>query len=626
MLNAFRSSGRSKFTTILVWFILGLLVVGLAGFGLGGAVSGLANQNVARVGDQGVETETFVRQVQQQRNQLAQQFQQPITMAQLQAFGVDRQVLDQMITRAALDNQVTAMEISAGDEVVRNQLLSSGSFQGVNGSFDQQAYEFFLRQSGLSAREYEAQVRKDAARVLLEVGVVGGVEMPRAFAEAVLRYAGEERSFSLVRLTEGDLETPVAEPTDADLQAYYEANAEAYSAPETRVVSYAAMTPALMSDQVEVTEEQIVALYDQRADSYVQPERRDVDVIAFGTEAEAAEAKAAIDAGTQSFGDLAEARGLTAQDVSLGTLTSDNLGSAAREVVFGAEAPGVFGPVQSDLGPALYRINAILAAQTRTVEDVREELRAEIASDAVLDEIADQIEPVEDLLAAGATIEEIADETPLVFGELALTDTLGEGLAGDVAFRRPAFESEIGDELDLVELEDGGIAALRLERIDPPAVLPFDEVAEQVADDWRTAEVAAALAAQAAALKAQLDEGRQFASVAGALELRSLGPVTRDGTVDPDLPGGLLEQVFGLETGQSVVIEDLGGAVLVQLDEVVPVDLSDDASAQQIDALSGELSGALANDLFQAYAQSVLNNTPVSVNDQLIDDTLALYP
>ncbi len=626
MLNAFRSSGRSKGTSILVWIILGLLVVGLTGFGLGGAVSGLASQNVARVNGEKIETATFVRLVDQQRQRLSQEFQRPITMAQAQLFGIDQQVLGQLVTQAALDDQMADLKISAGDAVVRDQLMATQAFQGVSGGFDQTAYDFFLRQSGLSAREYEDQLRKDAARTLLDVAVASGLQMPDVFGEAVLKYANEERRFSVVRLTEADLETPIEAPTDADLQAHYTANPDEYTAPETRIVSYAALTPAQLGNEIEITDEQIAALYDSRSETYARPELRVFDLIGFGTEAEAAEAKAAIEAGELTFDGLAESRGLTAADLSAGTVAAEDLGATAREVVFGAEGPGVLGPVQTDLGPSLYRLNAILAAQTQTLEDVREDLRTELAQDAALDELVDLIEPVEDLLAAGATLEEIAQETPLAFGELALTSDVGEGLAGDLAFRREAFEAEVGEERDLVELGEGGIAALRVERVDPPALRPYDEVADQVAADWRGAQISAALATQAAALKAALDEGRQLAPLAEELDLREMGPVTRRGQVDTDLPPDVLEQVFALEPRASTVIQDLDGALLVQITEVVPVDATDPANSEQLERLNGELSGALANSLFQAYAQMLVDGAEVSVNQQLIEDTLALYP
>ncbi|MEM9270526.1 MAG: SurA N-terminal domain-containing protein, partial [Pseudomonadota bacterium] len=120
MLNIFRSS-RSN---VLVWILLGLLIVGLTGFGLSGTVSGLSSQNVARVGDEGVETDTFMRALQNEISRIQQQTGQPIGMAQAQEFGIDRQVLSSLVGLAALDNKAAEMGISVGDEAVREAVLT----------------------------------------------------------------------------------------------------------------------------------------------------------------------------------------------------------------------------------------------------------------------------------------------------------------------------------------------------------------------------------------------------------------------------------------------------------------------------------------------------------------------
>ncbi|MEM9229769.1 MAG: SurA N-terminal domain-containing protein [Pseudomonadota bacterium] len=627
MLNMFRSSGKSKGMSIVVWILLGLLIIGLTGFGLGGAVSGLAGASVARVGGQTVETEDFIRQLDRQRNAFAQSTGQAVTMSQAQLFGLDQQVLSQMITRAALDDQVADMGVSVGDQIVRDQLSGSGQFQGVDGSFDQTSYEFFLRQSGLTPSQFEDQLRRDAARTLLEVAVAGGVEMPDLFAETLLIQLAEERSFSLVRLTPALLAEPIPEPTEAELRAFYDENPDLFTTAETRVVSYASMSPDQMADTIEVTDAQVQDLYNARADAYDQPERRIVDVLGFGSEADAQEALDQINAGAQSFDDLVSARGLENRDITLGPITRDSLGANARDVVFGAAEPGVFGPVQSDLGPSLYRVNAILAAQTRSLDDVSNELRAELASDAAIDAVLDLIDPVQDLLAAGATLEEVAQETGLGFGEIGLTAVPADsGLGADLTFRAEAFEAEVGEERDLVELDNGGIAAVRVERVDPPMLRPYEDETAAIRENWAAAARAAALAEQAATLKAQLDEGRQFASVAEGLERRDFGPVNRNGAIDPDLPPELLSRVFELDQSASAVIEDLDGAVLVQVTGVTAFDPDAAENADRVEALKTELNSSLSSTLFQAYAQQLVDATSVSINQQLITDTLALYP
>ncbi|MEO1274928.1 MAG: peptidylprolyl isomerase, partial [Pseudomonadota bacterium] len=417
MLNSFRSKGRGTGTNIVVWALLGLLMVGLTGLGLGGAVSSLSGQNVASIDGEPVPRDAFVRQLFRQLDAFGQQTGQRPTVQQARAFGLDQQVLTQMIGRAAVDAQARGMGLSVPDTMVRDALIENPSFSGLSGGFDAESYEFFLNRQGMTAREFEEELRTDLTRALVQAGVSGGLAMPRAGAEAILAWQGEQRSIRAVEFTREGLEPP-ADPDDATLMAYWEEHPELYTLPETRIVSYVVLRPDDLAGEIEIGEEALRAAYDARADSYDQPERRMVDVIGFADMAAAEAAKAAIEAGETTFGDIASVRGLSAADLSLGAVARGGVASGARDAVFGLEEPGVAGPAMGDLGPSLFRVNAILPARSTSFEEAREDLATELAAVEAAQDLIGWYEPVEDLLAGGATLEEIAEETPLAFAEI----------------------------------------------------------------------------------------------------------------------------------------------------------------------------------------------------------------
>ncbi|MEO1551295.1 MAG: SurA N-terminal domain-containing protein, partial [Pseudomonadota bacterium] len=214
MLNIFRSS-RSN---ILVWILLGLLIVALTGFGLSGSVSGLSSQNVARVGDEGVESDTFLRALQNEVSRIQQQTGQPIGMAQAQEFGLDRAVLSTLVGLAALDNQTAELGLSVGDTAVREAVLAMPQFASGTG-FSQEQYTFALSNQGLTPKEFETDLRKGLTREVLRQSLVSGTEVPAAVIDRILDFSGETRSFSYVALTPDTLSTAPQPPTDAQIQA-----------------------------------------------------------------------------------------------------------------------------------------------------------------------------------------------------------------------------------------------------------------------------------------------------------------------------------------------------------------------------------------------------------------------
>ena len=155
-----------------------------------------------------------------------------------------------------------------------------------------------------------------------------------------------------------------------------------------------------------VDEAELKKTYQDKINDYVVPEKRLVERLAFATDADAAAAKARLDAG-ETFEALVAERQLTLEDVDMGDVSKSDLG-AAGDAVFALTEPGVVGPLPSDIGPALFRMNAILAAQETPFESVRDDLAVEVQLAAARAAITAKVEAVDDLLAGGATLEAVS--------------------------------------------------------------------------------------------------------------------------------------------------------------------------------------------------------------------------
>ena len=427
--------------------------------------------------------------------------------------------------------------------------------------------------------------------------------MPDQLSETILGYLGEQRAFAYAVITPDKLTGDAPTPTEPALRTYYDENPDAYTVPETRRVAYVALRPADLVDEVEVPQDEIQAAYDARADSYNTPEGRVIDQISFPSLDDAEAAKGRIDSGEASFDDIADARGLSATDIARGLVRREGLNSAARDAVFGAEGLSVVGPVDTDLGPSLFRVNAIIPARTVPLEDVADTLRAELAGDEARRRVADHIDQVQDLLASGATLQEIADETVLTLGETGISIQPGDDLAADAAFRAEALEAEVDEDRDLIDLSDGGIAALRVTGIDAPRLQAFEDVRDQVESDWTVVEEQKRLTALAEALQAKLQEGRTFSGIAteAGLDLIEELPRDRSAVLSGAVPRALLQEVFALDRkGATAIVGDVLGVYLVQLTDIVPVDPSDPEQAERLAQLDRAFSGQLGSDLFSA--------------------------
>ncbi len=602
------ATAKGRTSRTLVWIILGLLVVGLAGFGV--TNFGGRTRSVGQVGDTEIEINRYARALRQELQALSAQAGQNITLSQALQFGLDRGVLQRLVAAAALENEVTRLGLSVGDREVQRQLLAIPAFAGPNGQFDRDAYEFSLDRSGQTAAGFEDTIRIDRASTILQAAVSAGITAPAGYADILLAYIGERRNFSWLQLNAASLSEPPSEPNQAELLAYYDANPDAFLLPAFKRLTYAWLSPEFIADQIEVDEGDLRARYDELSDVYNVPERRLVERLVFATLLEADAALADIRAGTSTFDDYVRGRGLSLQDVDLGEVTRDDLGAGAQ-VVFGLAEPGVAEPVDTDLGPALIRVNAILLARSIPFENVRDALREEFASDRARRLIGDQITEIDDLLAGGATLEELAHDTDMQLGQIDWREGNADGIAAIEGFAQAARLIEVGDFPEIAELNDGGIFALRLNELVPERPEPFAEARASVATAWRAADLARRLRSEAELLAAQIDTGAGISSLGHLVTVQT--HITRNDFI-AGTPPEFLAAVFALEVGQNIVIEGPGVTLIAQLNDILPPAHDNPNLGRLRASFSDDAAQSMAQDTLAAFTRALEVEAGISIN------------
>lgn len=603
----------NSISRVFVWILMGLLFVGLAGFGatnLSGTV-----RTVGSVGDEPIRVDDYARELQQEIRAFEAQSGQPLTFQQAQTLGIPQQVLSRLITTAALDGETAELGMSVGDATVAQQLREIPAFQGIDGSFDREAYRFALQNNGLSEGEFEEDLRQETARTLLQAAIVSGNRMPDIYGQTLLSYIGETRSFTWARLGPDMLDEEIPAATDAQLATYHADNIADYTLPELRDITYAWVTPDMLIDTVEVDDPALRRAYEEQSDQFNQPERRLVERVVMPDSAAAEAAKSDIETGARSFEDIVAERGLELADVDMGDVTREELGDAAN-AVFSAEVDQVVGPFNTDLGPALFRVNGILPALETPFEEAVPVLREQLAQDRARRVIDAMVQDVDDLLAGGATLEELAQETELVIGQIDWSRGSDGGIAGYDAFRRVAADVTEEDYPEVETLGDGGIFALRLNGVKPPREQSLDEVRAMVEADWRTAETEARLVAKAEGLAAELGEGKTFDAL--GLSATPLTGQTRTGFL-PDLPANALDRVFDMTGGEVAILPHQGNALLIRLDGIDAPDLDSPESQAILGAVEQQVSGGLSTDLYQALARDIQSRVGISIDQQALN-------
>ena len=597
---------------ILSFVLLGMLVVGLGGFG----VSNFGQQvdTVITVGKAQVSTSQYYRALKGQIDQFSQQFGTQFTFAQAQMFGLDAQTLQSLISNAALDNEAIRLGLSAGDVQVAQRIATTKAFLNVSGTFDRTTYAQVLEQNGLTVKDFEAGLRDDLARQLLQAAVVSGMNTPEALTDTLYAYQAETRAFTVLQLTQSSLPEKLAEPTEPDLQTFYTAHIADFTRPEAKRVAYALLKPSDLAKDQTVAEADIKAAYDAAFDTFNIPEKRLVERLVYPSEDEAKTAKAEFDAGT-SFEDLVKARGLTLGDIDMGDVSLVDLGEAGQDV-FALTEPGVVGPLPSNLGPALYRMNTILPAQITPFDQAQDTIKGDLQLAMATKTIVDKFEPINDLLAGGATIVEVAKDQAMTEGatDYAKDADDNDAVTQDAEFAKAVEAMEPGDFAQAVSLSDGSVMVLQVTETVPPTPVPFEKAREKITAAYQAEALAKALTALADSHLAAAKSGTRLETL-GITD--NVASATRS-TKLPAIPADVLAAAFTLKPEDVVKIDANGIVALVRLDAIKPADMASEGSKADIEALSQQTAQSIAQDAYELFSTAMTTQGGLTIDQAAI--------
>ena len=605
---------------------LGVLVLSFAVWGVADIFGGYGSQSVAEVGDTEVSSAQFNAAYQRELSTMADRLGRQLTPDEARALGVDRRVLRQLLTSAALTNHARDLRLGVSDEYVARQIVAEPSFQDAFGRFDRGRYESLLRYSGISESAYVAEQQRVAARAQLTETISGDLEPPAVLIDAYRSFQGAKRVADYVVLPAVD-PAELPDPGEAALKEFYATQEASFTTPELRALTLVVAEPDALKSTVEVLPEDIEAEYKARRDQYESAEKRAIDQILFSNAEQAGKARENIAAGGD-FLDIAREAGFTAADIDLGLVEqSDIVDPKIAEAAFSLAEGEISDPITGALGVAIVRVRRVEPGVVRPLEEVRAEIRERLALERARDEVLDLFERVEDERAAGQSLRDIGNSLNLPRIEIAATDRRGRDRTGKAVsdlpaspeLLRAAFETEAGDENDPVETATGGFIWYEVTGVTAPELRPFDTVRREVGKLWRDNEAAARLAERAAELVERGRDGATMAELAAeaGVEVRTSEPFTRRTPTTPFAPG-VVESVFSVPEGTFLAGagRESSQQVVLRVKHMLP---ADELAQADEDALMREAAFALRNDLYEQYVSGLQTRDGVTVNESALN-------
>lgn len=620
-LNTLRKGAGGVIGVIFVLLLIASFIIWFPA----GWFHGYGTQDVITVGDIKIGPQEYMRAQQDVLRAMSTQAGRSLSIQEARALGLDSRVLERLIGGAAIDTHAQALGLGISDTALLEDIMKDPNFKDAAGNFSPLAFQQALHSIGMTEQGYLVSLRERNLRrqILSTVGTV--VNSPSMLVDALNKFNGETRTLRYM-LVPASVAGTIPEPTEQDLKGYYDNHQSKFTQPEYRKIGVLAVTPETVKDQVEITEADVRAAYEANKDKLGNPERRKIQQIPFPDLDSAKAAYEKIQSGTD-FVALAKERGLSESDIDLGTLARTELADPTiAEAAFSLEANKVSEPVAGKLGGVvLLRVTEIQPGKTPTFEEAKADLEKKLLKERASGAIFDLHDKIEDELASGTTLSEVAGKLKLDYQLIDQVDRDGKKPDGS-AVTLPAqkdvlnavFATDTGVENDPIDAKDEGVIWYEVLGVMPEQLKPFDQVKDEVAKDWRSDEVRARVAKYAQDLVSALTGGKTLEDVAKELNVEVLtsDPLKRDGITVNILPATVAQAFTLPEKGYGSApsgVEE--GRIVFQVDKVTaPPPLV----AADADRLKHQLGLLISEDAIAEYFSALEARYGVSINQQAL--------
>ncbi len=618
---------RNSLNGFMAYVIVGLVIVAFGVFGvpeLGRMTQPSAvNAGGIKISAQEIDRE-FTQIIRRQESDTGTQISREDAIAQ----GLVDVAVQRLTVRTLLDKESDKFGLGVTDAMVREYLMEIPAFiDPITGRLDNNRMARALQDFGLSIQQFETLIRNELRRSQLTSALSTPIPAPRPMAKDLLLRQSEARSLTVVTIPLDKL-GEVPEPSEEDIQSYYEAHPDKFIMPEYRKFRAAIFRPSDFTQGLEVSEEDLQTLWQLRKDSLGEMERRTVRILTFRSEEAAKGALDQLKAGT-SFAELAEQQNHALENITFKDAMLTELPDlAVAQKAFAMAEPGISEEsIKTPFGDAIFEVVDITPAKETSFEAERANLEQEILLEDTSRKMIETIEAVENLLDTGLPLEEAlqeaADKTMQSYGPVDRNFFTRGGAILDklpLSVLKEAFALQEGEETPALPLdEEDGYYFLALDEILPPARKTLDEVRDTITALWRADKISAKLGKAAIDVEARMAAGEDLKDIAEALGYETQTLIVKRGEAAPSLPPSLLEDIFFAELGQSVSGQQItsNAVIIARIDDVFFPPLLQ-GEETMLNLYQNGMGAQIADETFQAYLNTMEAEEGVKINQAVI--------
>lgn len=495
MLDLFRRHATSWLIKVALFLIVIVFI-----FWGGYTYRSKQETQIARIDDHYISiadyNQTYNQMVEMYRRQLGEAFSEDM----IRQFNLKQQALDMLINRYLLARAAKELGLNATQQEIQQKILQYPVFQR-DGSFDQKQYLLVLQQNRLTPEAFEQQIATELTAQKVEDFIKRRVIVSEEDILAEYRSTNARIQLAYVAFDPKSYEPKVSLDEKA-VQNYYQEKQDKYMAPEKRRFAYVLFKSDDYLKDVKVSEDEVRQYYEDHQDNYHKEEEVRARHILFSVKEDApeeevkkvqAEAEKVLEQAKkgEDFAELAKKYskdpGTAKNGGDLGYFTREKMVEPFSDAAFALKPGEISGLVRTNFGFHIIKVEDVRPEKTSPLEEVKAEIETAIKKEKARDIAYKNSRDFSDVVYARRNMEKAAQADKLQVtrtAPLSQKDTITGLEPSSANILNTVFSLPENGVSDVIEVPEGFVVA-QVESVQAPAVLPFDQVKQQVEKDYR---------------------------------------------------------------------------------------------------------------------------------------------
>jgi len=620
----------------LAWLVLG--AIGATFVFWGGTSSldfnGTSKNDAAKVNGEEIPASEATQAWSEMQARWAQQFGTDIPPDQ--RVKMQDNILEQLVLQKLIKTRLDEQNYRIPSAKVLAEVQSIGAFKGPDGKFDANTARSVLRQYNKTEEAFFDETRTQLLVNQLQQGIGGSYFLTPAESRRLYNLENEEREVQFIELP-ADKFAGTEAFDDAAIKAFYDKNGDRFMTTEYVALEYAELRLEQLASQVVPTEDDLKKLYETNRGNYVQDEQRRTRHIVIPVtgddDAGAKKQAEAVLAEAKSGKDFAELAKKYSKDPSaadggeLGFVGRKDFAGPIGDTLFGMKVGDIAGPVKSQFGYHILKLEEIHAAEVKPFEAVRAELDSQFRTDGAAKLFSDKEDAINEALGKGdGDLAKLAQSQGLAHGNVA---EFRRGGGGEPLGSGAELQQVVFSDATLNQGKIGGPVALGEDRLvlvkvvshHKAEVKPLPTVHDEIVALLRHERGVAGAKAAAVAAVAKINGGEKLEALASGLGVTA-EPAKFVSRGDPSIPAALRTAAFeaprpeGKAVAQSASIDDGSSVVFV----VTRTRVADQAANPQlIQQMNAQLQQRAAGGDVAAYVSEVKRQAKIVKNPAVFE-------